>query len=129
MATLLVVDDDPVTLECITELLVKAGHDVSTAADGLQARTLVKWRSFDAVLTDISMPNEDGIGLLLALRHSHPAPAVVVISGQDWEVLDDAVRLGAHAAFRKPVDTKALFECLAGLPKHPTPVIPEPRSV
>jgi len=112
MADILVVDDDSATRSWLTEVLEGAGHRVFTATDGLEAKFLARNQALEAIITDISMPNEEGIGLLLAMRRSNPSLKVIVISGKDPDTLSDAILLGAHAAFRKPVAAKAVLQCL-----------------
>jgi DNA-binding NtrC family response regulator len=116
MAQVLVVDDDAATREWLTEILEGAGHRVFTAQDGLQARSLAGEQTLEVVITDISMPNEEGIGLLMAMRRMYPRLKIIVLSGQDPEALADAILLGAYAAFRKPVTSKTVLECLRTLP-------------
>ncbi|HEX5229923.1 MAG TPA: response regulator [Bryobacteraceae bacterium] len=112
MARVLVVDDDDGTREWLAEVLEGAGHRVLTARDGLEARALAMNQTLEVVITDISMPNEEGLGLLQALRRTCKELKVVVISGHDADSLHDAILLGAHAALRKPVQAKAILECV-----------------
>jgi DNA-binding NtrC family response regulator len=115
MADILVVDDDSGMREWLTEVLKCAGHRVFAAHDGLEARSIAKTETLDVVITDVSMPNEEGLGLILALKRSHPGLKTVVLSGKDPEALQDAVLLGAYAAFRKPVTAKAILACIGSL--------------
>jgi YesN/AraC family two-component response regulator len=118
MAQVLIVDDDAATREWLTEILEVAGHRVFAARDGLEARSLAKGLALDVVITDISMPNEEGLGLLLAMRRMYPKLKIVVLSGQDPETLSDAILLGADAALRKPIPSKTVLECLNVLTKN-----------
>ncbi len=61
MANVLVVEDDSGTREWLAEILAIAGHRVFTAGDGLEAMSLVNRQALDLVITDISMPNEEGL--------------------------------------------------------------------
>jgi DNA-binding NtrC family response regulator len=115
MAYVLVVEDDAGTREWLTEVLGGAGHQVISAKDGLEAKSVAKGQTLDVVVTDISMPNEEGIGLILAMRRSYPDLKIIVLSGQDPDTLMDAILLGAHAAFRKPVPARTVLECINGL--------------
>jgi DNA-binding NtrC family response regulator len=115
MAQVLVVDDDLGMREWFTEVLEGAGHRVSVARDGLEAKTCVNQEAPEFVITDISMPNEEGLGLLLGMRRSNPALKIIVISGKDPAALDDAMLLGASAAFQKPVAAKTVLQCLGAL--------------
>jgi CheY-like chemotaxis protein len=122
MAQGLVVDDNTATREWLTEILVSAGHQVFTAQDGLEAKSLARGLPLEVVITDISMPNEEGIGLLLAMRRSYPGLKVIVLSGKDPELLTDALLLGAHALFRKPVTSSTVLQCLTVLMKSDSQV-------
>lgn len=89
------------------------GHDVVTAMDGLEAIFRAKRQRFDPVLTDIWMPHEEGLGLIIALRKSSPNLRIIALSGKDPETLQDARLLGAAATLRKPVAAKTLLQCVA----------------
>lgn len=68
MATILAVDDSASMREMVSFTLKGAGHDVIEAADGQAALTTAKGKKFDLVLTDVNMPNMDGIALIRELR-------------------------------------------------------------
>ena len=92
--------------EWLTEVLEGASHRVFAAQDGMAARSLATLHSLDLVITDISMPNEDGLGMIRALHKAWPGLKIIALSGKDPETLADAKLLGAHAALRKPVTAK-----------------------
>jgi CheY-like chemotaxis protein len=98
--------------EWLTRILQGAGHQVFTAQDGLEAKSLAKRHSLDLIVTDISMPNEDGLGMIRAMRKAHPELKIIAISGKDPEILMDAKLLGAQVALRKPVTTKMVLQCV-----------------
>ncbi len=125
MANILVVEDETPMREWLIQILQDAGHRVVGARDGLEARSLAKRQALDFVLTDISMPNEEGIGMILAIRKTQPELKIIVISGSDPEILMDAKLLGAHATLRKPVTAKRVLQCLGDLSLLPP--IPESR--
>jgi CheY-like chemotaxis protein len=116
---ILVVDDDTGTREWLSEILEGAGHLVFTAQDGLAARSLAMRSSVDLVITDISMPNEEGLGMIRALRKCLPQLKIIALSGKDPDTLQDARLLGAHAALRKPVTAKLLLQCVSELAAQP----------
>lgn len=68
MAKILAVDDSASMRQMVSFTLKSAGHDVTEAADGAQALALAKSGRYDLVLTDVNMPNLDGIGLIRELR-------------------------------------------------------------
>lgn len=121
MARILIADDSPGFREWLSAVLVEAGHSVASAQDGLEAQSLAKRGTFDLAVTDISMPNEEGLGLIRALRRSHPAIKIIAISGLDAESLQDARLMGAAKTFRKPITAAALLDCVVELT---SPVLP-----
>jgi len=68
MATILAVDDSASMRQMVSFTLKSAGHDVTDAEDGLVALNIAKTKSFDLVITDVNMPNMDGISLIAELR-------------------------------------------------------------
>ncbi|MEO5344221.1 MAG: response regulator [Gammaproteobacteria bacterium SHHR-1] len=68
MATILTVDDSASMRQMVSFTLKGAGHTVTEAADGVQALAIAKRQSFDLVITDVNMPNMDGISLIRELR-------------------------------------------------------------
>jgi CheY-like chemotaxis protein len=115
VAQILVVDDDPRVREWLAEVLTGAGHRVFTAQDGLEARSLAMRHALEVVITDISMPNEEGLGMIRALHKALPQLKIIALSGQDPETLLDARLLGADAALRKPVASKIVLQCVCDL--------------
>ena len=113
MALILVVDDDAGMREWLTEIFQGVGHSVFAAQDGLEAKSLAMRQAVDVVISDVSMPNEDGLGLILAIRRAQPKLKIIVLSGNDPDALDDAILLGAHAAFRKPVTAQRILQCVS----------------
>ena len=68
MATILAVDDSASMRQMVSFTLKSAGHTVTEAEDGLVALNIAKTASFDLVITDVNMPNMDGITLIAELR-------------------------------------------------------------
>ncbi|MBF0256173.1 MAG: response regulator [Gammaproteobacteria bacterium] len=68
MANILTVDDSASMRQMVSFTLKGAGHTVTEAADGVQALAIAKRQSFDLVITDVNMPNMDGISLIKELR-------------------------------------------------------------
>jgi PAS domain S-box-containing protein len=113
---ILVVDDEAGVRGWLTEVLEGAGHQVFTAQDGLEARALAKGHSIDLVITDISMPNEEGLGMIRALRKAHPELRIIAMSGAFGpDILMDAKILGANAALAKPVTAETVLQCVRDL--------------
>lgn len=115
MARILIADDSSEFREWLAEVLTGAGHSVAAARDGLEAQSLARRGPFDLAVTDISMPNEEGLGLIRALRKSQPDMKIIAISGVDPETLEDARLLGAARTLRKPITAAALLQCVAAV--------------
>ena len=80
-AKILVVDDDPILLELLVETLTTIGYDTGKAVDGLDALAVLSKEKFDLMVSDIKMPNLDGIGLLQEVRKLYPNLPVLFITG------------------------------------------------
>lgn len=102
MATLLIVDDDNIVRDTLHELL-SATHDCHTADRAEQALHYLDVETYDAVLTDLSMPGLSGRELLRYIQAKHSDTPVIVISGMpDGTDGKELINLGAFAYFTKP---------------------------
>ena len=81
MAHILLVEDSPEVSLSVREILASAGHTTEEAASGKQALKALKGSTFDAIVSDIWMPEMDGIALLKEIRGAGNDIPVVVISG------------------------------------------------
>ena len=81
MADILLVEDSPEVSMTVREILVAAGHAVFSAGTGNEAMAKLKERGFDLIVSDIWMPEMDGIALLKEVRGSGNRVPVIVISG------------------------------------------------
>jgi len=103
MGKVLVVDDEQGMREFLTMLLEKQGHRVITAAEGEQALQLVAEHTPDLVISDLRMPNVDGIGLLAGIRKQYPElPVILVTAYASSDSTIQAMRLGADDYITKP---------------------------
>lgn len=100
MALILVVDDEVVVREVLGRLVRAAGHEVEDAVDGPSALERCRMLRPDLVVTDLQMPDMDGLELATRMREDHPAVKVLAISGYD-ALLDQAKAMGL-AVIRKP---------------------------
>jgi two-component system chemotaxis response regulator CheY len=111
---ILVIDDDEITRCLIEELLLCAGHQVLVAANGVSGMRLLSKEQPDLVITDILMPDQDGLGLIMAVRRERPAAKIIAISGGgalgSLDLLMSARRLGADDTLTKPVMPDELLE-------------------
>ena len=119
MAKILFVDDDEAVRYALGKYLRRAGHDVCDAEDGERALALVAQERFDIVITDVIMPNVEGMELITRLSREQPSLPIIAISGGGRvgraEYLSLTKFLGANATLEKPVDEEALLELIQQL--------------
>jgi DNA-binding response OmpR family regulator len=113
MATILVIDDDEMLRRVIARRLRASGHEAVEAGDGKHGVQLAKRSRPDLVITDINMPDQEGMQTLTELREIDPALPIIVISGEPdvgaYRPLEDARLLGADVALAKPFELAALW--------------------
>lgn len=123
MAKVLIVDDEEFVRGSIRFAMKRAGHETMEAQNGLEADELLLNNSFDLVITDIIMPEKEGISLILDLNKNFPAVKVIAITGGGKEThqklnLENAAMFGAHATLQKPFSLEELLstvdKCLSG---------------
>lgn len=104
--SILVVDDDELVRETLVGYLRTSGFRVTSAFDGEQALEKLKAEPVDLVLTDLIMPNREGIETIVELRRQHTPVKIIAISGGgrtgDVDFLQMASMLGADGVLRKP---------------------------
>lgn len=111
MARVLVVDDEPDLRNLVADILIDAGHDVTTAKDGGAALEKAGIKQPDIILLDVMMPVMDGFEVLKRLRASPIDSAIPVVMLTVWPVMWDeleAWRLGVRHYITKPFDPERL---------------------
>lgn len=107
MAHILVIDDNAEFREILRAHLEANGHQVALAENGDRGLAVLDRGGIDIVLTDILMPQRDGVEVLRAAKQRWPDLPVIAISGGGWigagELLGMAERLGADLVLQKPV--------------------------
>jgi len=115
-ARILIVDDDEMIRQAFTAILVRAGYQTREAANGREALESYRAEPADLVLTDLYMPDTDGIELIIRMRTEFPAVKIVATSGgghlHSLDVLERARHLGALATIPKPASRKAVLEAV-----------------
>lgn len=102
-AHILVVDDDPLTLQVTQELLFDAGFAVYPCSSARGALAALPGREFDVVLTDIQMPEMNGLELLAAIRQQYPEiPVILMTAYAELDVAVEAIKKGATDFIIKP---------------------------
>ncbi len=110
----LVVEDDEPLRRAFARVLQRAGHEVLTAADGREAtRWVSEAAGLDVVVSDIHMPELNGMELLRIVREGNPdLPVILVTANPQLASAIEAVEHGAHKYLTKPVDLQALSACV-----------------
>jgi DNA-binding response OmpR family regulator len=112
----LVIDDDQAVRDCVCQTLAHAGFDALPAADGEAGLELVESHRVHLVITDLVMPQREGLETVRLLRDRYPEVRVIAMSGAfEGEYLKAAARMGAEATFLKPVDTARLLAAVREL--------------
>jgi len=113
MAKILLVEDDDLVRDMLTQVLERASYQVISTANGEQATEALKHDSPDIMVTDIIMPKKSGITLITEVKNSHPNLEIIAISGggrlDPTGYLDLSETLGASVSFEKPIDNHALL--------------------
>jgi EAL domain-containing protein (putative c-di-GMP-specific phosphodiesterase class I) len=110
----LLVDDEPTIVRGFARILTSAGFSVQIAHDGREAAELARGMSFDAIVSDIAMPEMTGLQLLRSVReHDLDVPVILMTGGPAVESAVQAVEYGALRYLIKPVDSKQLEEVVA----------------
>lgn len=113
MARILVVDDDAEIRDTLKKFLGRVGYDVEVAGDGKIANQRLAEGDFDLMITDIVMPNQDGVENIMQARKNHPDMRVIAMSGggyvQTKTYLKVAESLGADAVFQKPFRSQEML--------------------
>jgi CheY-like chemotaxis protein len=120
---ILVAEDDEGVRHLIRRSLEQAGYDVSEVANGAEAIRAAHATAFDLVITDILMPETDGLETIVHLRKRSPGLRVIAISGYENALfLADARGLGATRVLTKPFKTADLLALVQEVLGQPTPV-------
>ena len=112
MARILAVDDSMMVRNLVSTILIAAGHEVVTAVDGTDALKIARDESFDLVLSDINMPEMNGISLVSKLRRIEQfkfTPIIMVTTESGDYKKKKAQSFGATGWLLKPFDEKRLL--------------------
>ena len=104
MARILVIDDDPDMRAFLEEILKSAGYEIILAADGREGVERYRASRADLVITDLYMPNQEGLETIRELRTRYPEVAIIAMSGRTaaLTMLSIAQKFGAVGILHKP---------------------------
>jgi DNA-binding response OmpR family regulator len=114
MSKILVIDDSRSALQLVEMILVEAGHDVCAFTDGKCAHEALAQQRFDLIITDIYMPNKDGLEVIREERRTEPKIPIIAVSGVTGKLnmLATAKRLGARSVLQKPFSKAELLAAI-----------------
>ena len=121
MAYIIIIEDDELTRELYREVLKADGHTILEANDGSEGLKLFEKNDVDLIITDLLMPNVDGMEVIITIRKSQPDLPIIAVSGGGMGTpelyLFAASNFGASMALKKPLSStdlsSAVKECLA----------------
>ncbi len=117
LARILVIDDDDQMRDLLQAILEREGYEVIIAEDGKIGTRLFQQNLPDLVLTDLLMPEKEGIETIMDLKREYPETKIIAISGGGNHVGPDnylklARKIGANYALKKPFERKELLETI-----------------
>jgi DNA-binding response OmpR family regulator len=126
MPRILVIDDEPLIRATVVTILTRAGFSVEEASDGATGIAMFRKNPPDVVITDVFMPNRDGIEVVIELKRSYPHTKIIAMTGGGrmgmTEIGSAANILGADHILHKPFEWEALLAAVhAALGTSPPP--------
>ncbi len=119
MPRILIIDDDDLIRKMLREVLERSGYDVEDASDGKQGLQIFMKNPTDLVITDLVMPEKEGIEIIIELRRDFPNLKIIAISGGGTvgggQYLEVAGKLGADKILNKPLKLKQLVTIVKDL--------------
>ncbi len=101
---ILVVDDEENARVALSKILTHDGYDVSSAGNGLEALNFLRNNAVELIITDLNMPEMNGLAFLRELKRSYPSSKVIMITAYgEVESYLEAITLGAFEYINKPV--------------------------
>jgi len=121
----LIIDDDPASLELMKGLLEQLGLGIRTATNGKEALEMMETANPDVIVSDVLMPEMDGLEFFKKLKLNEKTAAIpITIVSQRKNMEDSFIALGANCFLCKPIDAKAFKETVSQLailtPKPPS---------
>jgi CheY-like chemotaxis protein len=122
MIRILLIDDEALARDMLWQMLERAGYDVVEAASGREGLQHYQTTAIDVIITDILMPDQDGLETIQELRRLAPEAKIIAISGGGQSGLLDllpiAAKLGAQRTLWKPLRRLELLEAIRQLVPH-----------
>ena len=116
MARILIIDDEPQIRSMLTLMLERDGYEVIEAPDGVEGIKAYRQNPADLIITDLIMPNKDGIGMIIDLKKEFPDVKIIAMSGGGLNkpdgYLKGAKKLGASCTLTKPIDREEMLRAV-----------------
>ncbi len=112
MTKILVIDDEEISRKIICRYLEDSGYETLSASNGNEGLLLVEQQKIDVVVTDIFMPEKDGLETIQELRKKQPNIKIVALSTFPAGALAMADLAGAHQTLSKPILKDDLLHCV-----------------
>ena len=116
MARILIIDDEPQIRSMLRLMLERDGYEVVEAPDGMEGIRAYRRKPADLIITDLIMPNKDGIGMIIELQKEFPDVKIIAMSGGGLNkpegYLKGAKKLGADCTLTKPIDREKMLRAV-----------------
>ena len=119
MARILIIDDDVKFLKMFRQILERAGHEVMEASDGRLGAKIFRQERPELIITDIFMPEQEGIETIIELKREFPMVKIIAMSGGgrkgNLDILTMAETLGADRSLSKPFERQEMLDAIEEL--------------
>ena len=132
MERILIIDDEQQIRSMLRLMLERDGYEVVEAPDGIEGIKAYRQKPADLIITDLIMPNKDGIGMIIELQKEFPDVKIIAMSGGGLNkpegYLKGAKKLGAACTLTKPIDREKMLRAVKDTIKGSEPEVVESPS-
>jgi len=132
MALILIIDDEPQIRSMLKLMLERDGYEVAEAPDGIEGIKIYRQNPADLIITDLIMPNKDGIGTIIDLKKEFPDVKIIAMSGgglnKPQGYLKGAKKLGAACTLTKPIDRNEMLKAIKDVLKPSSSQLDQQQS-